>query len=164
MTVQSQGIDPNLEPGIQDDVPVNQQAQDWCPDGSEGCDYGGQDLPFMKALATSPGLLAVFSGHDHGSSFCGRWDGKLPEVKPANSEGIFLCFGQRSGFNGYGKWIRGSRQLVISLDDVRKGELDTHIRLETGAVIGAVRLNSTYGVSDYYPATPNAKSGAPGDV
>jgi hypothetical protein len=65
----------------------------------------------------------------------------MPSAKGAE---IFLCFGQRSGFNGYGKWIRASRQLMLSLDKVRKSELETHIRLEIGAVMGAVQPNSTY--------------------
>merc|ERR1712070_667689 len=63
------GVDPYTEPGIDEDTPLAGQAQGWCADGTSDsdCEYGGQDLPFMKALASTPGLLAVFSAHDHGA-------------------------------------------------------------------------------------------------
>jgi hypothetical protein len=30
------------------------------------CHYNGADIPFMKALVETEGLMSVFSGHDHG--------------------------------------------------------------------------------------------------
>lgn len=66
------GINPNLEPGINDDYPLAQQAQYWNVDGTYNLTspYGGQDVPFMKALTETPGLIALFAGHDHGDSWC----------------------------------------------------------------------------------------------
>lgn len=63
------GIDPNHEPGINDDYVLASQADGWCANGTVGCDYGGQDVPFMEALTSTKGLMAVFSGHDHGRIF-----------------------------------------------------------------------------------------------
>ncbi|CCF38184.1 hypothetical protein CH063_09336 [Colletotrichum higginsianum] len=93
----------------------------------------------MKAVSESQGVIGVFSGHDHGNSWCTKWKGK------------------RTGYGGYGNWIRGSRQLFLTRDMLAKGELDTSIRLESGAVVGSVTLNSTYG-EDKYPATPNDRT------
>lgn len=63
------GVDPSRQPGINDDYPLAAQGQGWCADGATNdgtCDYGGQDVPFMQAITTTQGLMAVFSGHDHG--------------------------------------------------------------------------------------------------
>jgi hypothetical protein len=63
------GVDPSRQPGVDDDHDLAAQGQGWCADGvtNDGsCDYGGQDVPFMQAVATTKGLMAVFSGHDHG--------------------------------------------------------------------------------------------------
>jgi hypothetical protein len=149
------------EPGINDDYPLAQQAQGWCPDGrdnGEHCQYGGQDLPFMHAMANTAGLMALFSAHDHGNSWCWRWSGLLPGMTVAGNTS--LCFGQHSGYGGYGSWVRGARQVRVTLDGLKNLELDTWIRLETGDVVGNVTLNSTYG-EDYYPATPNTKTKCP---
>ncbi|KAK1996704.1 calcineurin-like phosphoesterase [Colletotrichum falcatum] len=158
--VQSRGIDPERNPGINDDSPLSHQAEGWCGDGSqgggEGCDYGGQDAAFMRAVAGSPGMIGVFSGHDHGNSWCARWEGEAGEAA-ADGRGVNLCFGQRTGYGGYGTWIRGSRQLVLTRDMLARGELDTSIRLESGDVVGAVTLNSTYG-DDRYPVTPDDRT------
>ncbi|KAL4907742.1 hypothetical protein BDW74DRAFT_189184 [Aspergillus multicolor] len=150
------GIDANTEPGINDDIPLAQQGQGWCEDGtnSEDCVYGGQDVPFMKALLETPGLLGLFSGHDHGDTWCYKWDNELELPGIGGGNGLNLCFGQHSGYGGYGSWIRGSRQLLLSEEALSKGEIDTWIRLESGGVVGSVSLNGTYGV-DEYPATPN---------
>ncbi|KAL4879845.1 Metallo-dependent phosphatase-like protein [Aspergillus karnatakaensis] len=152
------GIDANTEPGINDDYPLAQQAQGWCEDGtnSNECSYGGQDTPFMKALVEIPGVLGVFSGHDHGATWCYKWSNQIPGMD-FSGEGLNICFGQHSGYGGYGTWVRGSRQLLISEEALGRGELDTWIRLETGATVGSVSLNSTYG-EDVYPATPNDHS------
>lgn len=32
----------------------------------------------MGAITSTPGLMAMFSGHDHGNTWCYRWDGMLP--------------------------------------------------------------------------------------
>ena len=149
------GVDANHQPGINDDYPLAQQAQGWCPDDSNtsSCEYGGQDVPFMEAITSTPGLMAVFSGHDHGDTWCYKWDTLLPSMT-VKGNGVNLCFGQHSGYGGYGSWTRGSRQVLITECMLQNLELDTWIRLETGDVVGSVALNSTYG-NDYYPATPN---------
>ncbi|RDA95048.1 hypothetical protein CP533_2157 [Ophiocordyceps camponoti-saundersi (nom. inval.)] len=149
-------IDAHRQPGINDDYPLAAQAQGWCPDGRNdaSCGYGGQDLPFMKAVSETPGLIGLFSGHDHGNSWCVRWDHQVSGMTVAG-KGLNLCFGQRSGYGGYGQWARGGRQLRISHRNT--SEAETWIRLDTGAVVGKVMLNSTFG-KDSYPETPNDKS------
>ncbi|KAK4187681.1 putative inactive purple acid phosphatase 16 [Podospora australis] len=161
LAFQDQGVDAHRQPGINADVPVSQQGQGWCEDGSNGdeCVYGGQDVPFMKAIASTPGLLGVFSGHDHGNSWCYKWDRQLPGMNIKGNE-VNLCFGQHSGYGGYGNWIRGARQVVVSLDGLQEGEADTYIRLEDGRVVGRVGLNETYG-RDLYEATPDDKTRCP---
>ena len=155
------GVDPNREPGINDDIPLSQQGQGWCADGRNdgSCVYGGQDVPFMQALASTPGMMALFSAHDHGNTWCYKWDGVLPGMT-VNGNGLNLCFGQHSGYGGYGTWMRGSRQVLVSEDMLRDGGVDTWIRLEDADVVGAVSLNETYG-RDVYPATPNRHSLCP---
>ncbi|KAG5984971.1 hypothetical protein E4U55_002378 [Claviceps digitariae] len=158
-----QSIHPHLQPGINDDYPLAAQARGWCPDGRNdgSCPYGGQDLPFMQAVTTTPGLIGLFSGHDHGATWCYKWDHLVPGMTvPGN--GLNLCFGQHSGYGGYGNWIRGARQLRVSRGALAAGNwtADTWIRLESGAVVGGVSLNATYG-RDVYPATPNDKSYCP---
>jgi len=61
-------VDPKKQPGINDDYILAQQGQGWCADGTYDCDYGANDVPFMQALVDTPGLMAVFSGHDHGDT------------------------------------------------------------------------------------------------
>ncbi|SPQ24250.1 ad05ba95-91f8-4216-adb7-db32bacf733c [Thermothielavioides terrestris] len=166
LALQEAGVDPHRQPGIDDDVPLAQQAQGWCADGRNdgSCAYGGQDGPFMQAVASTPGLVALFSGHDHGDTWCYKWDRLLPGMTVKGS-GVNLCFGQHSGYGGYGSWIRGARQVVVSLEglkDLKDLAVDTYIRLESGATVGAVTLNRTYG-HDEYPATPNDKTSLPSD-
>lgn len=155
------GVNPNYEPGINDDIPLAQQAQGWCPNGthSDSCDYGGQDIPFMKALVSTPGLLAVFSGHDHGDDWCYKWKGKLPGMT-VTGNGIHVCFGRHSGYGGYGTWTRGSRQIFVTEKMLEEGVLDTWVRLEHGEVSGRVELNSTYG-RDFYPAVNDTHTSCP---
>ncbi|GKT59540.1 calcineurin-like phosphoesterase [Colletotrichum tofieldiae] len=156
--IQAQGIDPEKNPGINDDASLSHQAQGWCEDGSQkdNCDYGGQDVAFMKAISDSPGMIGVFSGHDHGNSWCTKWKGKVGDMT-VDGKGVNLCFGQRTGYGGYGNWIRGSRQLLLMRDKLTKGELDTSILLESGNTVGSVTLNSTYG-EDKYPVTPDDRT------
>lgn len=155
------GVNAHHQPGINDDYPLAQQAQGWCPDGSNesSCDYGGQDVPFMEAIASTPGLIALFSGHDHGSTWCYKWDTLLPGMTRGGN-GVNLCFGQHSGYGGYGNWTRGSRQIFLTESMLANMEIDTWIRLETAEVVGAVTLNSTYN-RDWYPATKNTHTHCP---
>ncbi|KAE9567905.1 hypothetical protein CGMCC3_g15959 [Colletotrichum fructicola] len=110
----------------------------------------------MQAVTATPGMLAVFSGHDHGNSWCYKWSGAVNGLS-VEGTGVNLCFGQRSGYGGYGNWIRGSRQLSLTRDNLSKGIVDTSIRLESGDVVGSVTLNSTYG-QDQYPVTPDQRT------
>jgi hypothetical protein len=155
------GIHANRQPGINVDLPLARQAQGWCADGSRGCHYGGQDEPFMRAVAETPGLMALFSAHDHGASWCYRWDGLLAGID-VPGRGLNLCFGQRSGYAGYGHFMRGARQVRVESDTLRAGvfEAQTWIRLDNADVVGNVRLNATYG-EDWYPATPDDHSSCP---
>lgn len=154
------GIDPNRQPGINDEVPASPQAQGWCEDGRKtwttDCKYGGQDVPFIRALAETKGLMGVFSGHDHGNSWCYRWEGQAPGTD-ISAKGLHLCFGQHTGYGGYGDWIRGSREILVSQDMLKDLAVDSHIRFETGKVVGEVTLNSTFN-QDLYPVVPNEKS------
>jgi hypothetical protein len=162
LAFQQTGVHPNYEPGINDDVPLAPQTQGWCPDGKTNdgsCEYGGQDVPFMQAISTLPGLIAVFSGHDHGDTWCYKWDSQLPNMTVAGN-GVNLCFGQHSGYGGYGNWERGARQVLISKSQLSEFEADTWIRLEGGSKVGGVTLNSTYG-RDWYPRTDNTETGCP---
>lgn len=155
------GPRPHYEPGINDDYPLAQQSQGWCADGSHNgtCVYGGQDLPFMKAIAETPGLIALFSGHDHGDSWCFKWDSALPAMDFAG-KGVNVCFGQHTGYGGYGRWIRGARQILVTQEMLKHGEVGTWIRLEDQSVVGSVTLNSTYG-RDWYDKTPNKHTKCP---
>ncbi|KAM3467058.1 hypothetical protein MY5147_003941 [Beauveria neobassiana] len=153
--LQNKGVHPNRQPGINDEK-ASPQAQGWCEGGAHECSYGKQDTSFMKAIAAVDGMMALFSGHDHANSWCYKWDGELPGVE-AKGNGINLCYGQHTGYGGYGDWIRGSREIFVSLDKLRDLTIDSHIRTELGEVIGAVSLNATYG-QDSYPASPNDKT------
>ncbi|KAJ5646955.1 hypothetical protein N7490_003327 [Penicillium lividum] len=149
------GISDTHEPGINDDYTLAQQGEGWCANDttSDSCVYGGQDVPFMEALVSTPGVVGVFSGHDHGDTWCYKWDKLLPGMS-VKGNGINLCFGQHSGYGGYGSWIRGSRQVLVTEAMLSRGVADTWIRLESGDVVGSVSLNATYG-EDTYPITPD---------
>lgn len=153
------GVDPNYQPGIDEERPVAMQSRDWCKEGYydfDNCGYGEKDVDFMQALSDTEGIIGLFYGHDHGNSWCYRWEGLLPGMTiPGN--GINLCFGQHTGYGGYGDWIRGGRQIVVNRDKVKDLVVDTYIRTEEGDSIGAVTLNSTYN-EDYYPESPNNKT------
>lgn len=156
LSLQTQsGVSPHRQPGINDDYPMAQQGQGWCANGTDDgtCSYGGQDVPFMHAITTTPGLMALFSGHDHGNTWCYKWDGVIPGMTVAG-HGLNVCFGQHSGYGGYGNWIRGARQVLLTREKLQHLELDTWIRLESGDTVGSVALNATYN-EDNYPATPN---------
>lgn len=120
----------------------------------------------MKAIAGTPGLIALFSGHDHGNTWCYKWDGNIDGIVAEGNpkgKGVNLCFGQHTGYGGYGDWIRGARQVVVSLAGLENDEdyvAETYIRLENGGVVGAVTLNGTYG-EDEYPVTPDDRTKCP---
>ncbi|KPM41429.1 hypothetical protein AK830_g5126 [Neonectria ditissima] len=152
-----QGPDENNQPGINRESVV-QQGDGWCREGDDSgnCDYGDQDLPFMRALVATPGIMGLFYGHDHGNSWCYKWNSQLSDMT-ITGNGINLCYGQHTGYGGYGDWIRGSRQIFVTQEGLRNNTVDTHIRLESGDVVGSVSLNSTFN-TDYYDATPNEKT------
>ncbi|KAJ3494952.1 hypothetical protein NLG97_g3737 [Lecanicillium saksenae] len=155
-------IDPYTNPGINDDYLLAPQAQGWCPDGTNdgSCAYGGQDIPFMRAIASTEGMIGLFSGHDHGDSWCYKWDRLVPDTT-VTGNGVNLCFGQHSGYGGYGNWIRGARQIRINRAALKKKQAaQTWIRLENGATVGAVTLNSTFN-HDRYPPTEDDKTYCP---
>jgi hypothetical protein len=139
---QTQGVDQNKAPGINDDNPLAPQA---ITNGK----YTGQDIPFMRSLASTSGLKAVFSGHDHGDDWCFKWKGTLDGMS-VTGNGMAVCFGRHSGYGGYGSWTRGARQISLR-EDMLKEKVESWIRLEDGTVSGWVSLNGTYG-SDQYPA------------
>lgn len=149
------GLDPHYQPGINAEAACAQQGAGWCSNNDiyETCDYGAQDVPFMQALVAVPGIMGLFYGHDHGQSWCYKWDSLLPGMT-IEGNGLNLCYGQHSGYGGYGDWIRGARQIVVTQDKLKDFAVDTHIRLESGQIVGAVSLNSTFNKNSY-PATPN---------
>ncbi|KAJ5046245.1 Metallo-dependent phosphatase-like protein [Bipolaris maydis] len=118
---------------------------DVCDSQGNNCKYSGADIPFMKALVETEGLMAVFSGHDHGVDWCMKWSKNLPNTTPSNGNGLKICFNRHSG---YGEDMLG------------KNIVDTWIRLENGKVSGKVTLNNTFG-TDQYSATDLSKTSAP---
>ncbi|OAA81407.1 Metallophosphoesterase [Akanthomyces lecanii RCEF 1005] len=171
-------VDPRRHPGVDDDKINGQSSHDWLmKNGTASAStqqqegqrmgYGGHDVPFMKALAAARGLVGLFYGHDHGNTWCYRWTGKhagLGDVDVEQGTGLHLCYGQHTGYGGYGNWIRGGRQIVVTRDKLRNGTLDTHTRLETGDVVGAVTLNATFN-DDVYEEVPDTRTsmvGPPG--
>ncbi|KAH6705026.1 Metallo-dependent phosphatase-like protein [Verticillium dahliae] len=148
--LQLSGVHPNHQPGINYDTPLSQQAQGWCPDGKPNakCRYGGQDAPFMEAIASTPGMIALFSGHDHGNTWCYKWDKAVSGVD-IEGNGVNLCFGQHTGYGGYGSWIRGARQVLVTREGLKHFEVETWNLLEDGRATGSVALNATYGLDSY---------------
>jgi Calcineurin-like phosphoesterase len=136
---QNQGVDPHHEPGLNDDNPLGPQSN---------------DAEFVNALLGTEGLLAVFSGHDHGNDFC--------HPSPSSSNTPFFCFGRHTGYGGYGHWMRGSRQVVLKRFtlDAYLPDVETWVRLEDGSVSGHVVLNETYGI-DWYPKVEHKETMLP---
>ncbi|KAL9080915.1 MAG: hypothetical protein Q9157_000415 [Trypethelium eluteriae] len=151
LAFQNQGVSPTQEPGINDDVPLAQQGQGALQGDASGgiTEYGGQDIPFMKALLNTPGLMAAFSGHDHGDDWCFKWNSTLPGMN-FSGNGLDLCFGRHTGYGGYGTWTRGSRQILLSKQNLGKS-VKTWVRLEDNRISGKVNLNRTYGRDEYSP-------------
>ncbi|KAK0710515.1 Metallo-dependent phosphatase-like protein [Apiosordaria backusii] len=155
LEVQERGVDGRRQPGIDKDRPVNRQGEGWCADGGngEGCEYGGQDGEFMEVVMEE-GLLGLFVGHDHGDTWCSDYE--------KEGKRMYLCFGQHTGYGGYGDWIRGSRQVAVSIEGLRQREMDTWVRLESGKAVGRVRLNESYG-RDEYEAVEDERTHLPVD-
>ncbi|KAJ4419471.1 hypothetical protein N0V82_004916 [Gnomoniopsis sp. IMI 355080] len=152
LAFQNVGVDANKEPGINQDVPLAQQgAQSGEGSSQTVFTYENQDVPFMQALLDTEGLIAAFSGHDHGNDWCFKWNTQLDGMT-LKGNGIDLCFGRHTGYGGYGSWTRGSRQIRVSLDTIGNST-ETWTRFEDGTVAGRVMLNSTFG-SDGYPTVP----------
>jgi len=152
LAFQETGVNPNEEPGINDDNPLAQQGYTAGQGGISGIvyNYSGQDIPFMQAMLGIEGLIATFSGHDHGDDWCVRWDLELSGMN-LTGNGLILCFGRHSGYGGYGSWTRGSRQIVLDQKTLAFHEVQSWVRLEDSSISGKVTLNSTFGI-DKYPA------------
>ncbi|KAH8819838.1 putative DNA repair exonuclease SIA1 [Xylogone sp. PMI_703] len=153
------GVSPTEEPGINDDIPLAIQGFSAGQGTSNpGFVYDGQDIPFMEALLSTPGLAATFSGHDHGNDWCFKWQTQLPGMN-ITGNGIDLCFGRHSGYGGYSNWIRGSRQILLNETTLGQS-IESWVRLEDGSVSGQITLNSTYGI-DQYPVVENIETSLP---
>lgn len=134
-------------PGLQeDDQPLPMGTA--CSDGTYECEYNEADQPFLEAIVSTPGLLAMFHAHNHGTTWCYKWDSLVPGMD-IKGNGINLCTGQHTGYGGYGHWTRGARQLLLSQDMLKHWEAETWIRLETEEVVGRISLNATYGMDEY---------------
>jgi hypothetical protein len=68
---QDHGVNPETNPGINDDAPTSQQGIFGGPldEDSKGYRYDGQDSVLMQALANTTGIIGTFSGHDHGNDW-----------------------------------------------------------------------------------------------
>ena len=128
-------------PGLNADVPPAQQGYS---------KTGREAIPFMQALLDTPGLHSIYSGHDHGDSWCGRWpDSTLPGYGSSGKDRPFLCFCKHAGYGGYGDWNRGVRQIRMRFDERGQMSVDTWVRMQQGDVITSVSLNETYGEDVY---------------
>ncbi|RYO63005.1 hypothetical protein AA0116_g4831 [Alternaria tenuissima] len=135
---QQNGRDRKTSPGLNEEN-IGHQG-DVCDSTGNNCKYGGADIPFMTALVETEGLMAVFSGHDHG-----------------NGNGLNICFNRHSGYGGYTDWTRGARQIVVKEDMLDARVVDTWIRMENGKISGQVSLNATFG-TDQYPVVDKSKT------
>jgi hypothetical protein len=135
------------------------QQGDVCDSTGNNCKYSGADIPFMGALVETEGLMAVFSGHDHGMDWCMKWAKDLPDTSPSNgnSNGLNVCFNCHSGYGGYTNWARGARQIVVKEDMLDAKVVDTWIRMENGKISGRIPLNATFG-TDQYPVVDKSKT------
>jgi hypothetical protein len=152
-------------PGLNDDVPLDAQS-----------DGKGEDMAFMQALVDTPGLHSLYSGHDHGNSWCANWP-DLEGVERGVSR-PFVCFCKHTGYGGYGTWKRGARNLKLGfgsgggdgkgggkrggqgegelkrrekLRQAKKMVVDSWVRMESGEIVQMVGLNETYGKDVYAP-------------
>ena len=152
---QSADYGSTTNPGLNEEA-IGQQG-DSCDSSGNNCNYNGADIPFMKALVETEGLVAVFSGHDHKVDWCMKWSKDLPNTSPSNGNGLNICFNRHSGYGGYSDYTRGARQIVVGEDSLGQNVVDTWIRLENGQISGKVSLNSTFG-TDEYPVVDKAKT------
>ncbi|KAE8397714.1 Metallo-dependent phosphatase-like protein [Aspergillus pseudonomiae] len=150
---QDVGVDDHTEQGINDDVPVKHQGYF----GTER-DYMGQDIAFMQILLSTQGLIATFSGHDHGNDWCFNWNRQLPGMNLTGNE-LNMCFGRRTGYGGYGNWPRGGRQVFLH-EPITETSVQTWVRVEDGTASKQVTLNSTYGHYPYTEESQASKSAA----
>lgn len=137
---QDGGIDPSTEPGINDDSPAAAQSLD------RGR-LTGEGTPFVRALIETKGLMAVFSGHDHGNDWCHRW-ASSQVVSDIRGSDITFCFGGHTGYGGYGKWLRGSRTVLLSEGKLGR-EFETWMRKEDRSISGKITVDGKYGVQRY---------------
>lgn len=136
-------INPIRNPGLNMDMPMD--VQKW-----------PQSRPFIEAINNMQGLIATFSGHDHGNDWCHKWNEKVLDM---TGNGVNLCFSRHTGYGGYSDWIRGSRQILLNLTTLDK-EIKTWTRLEDGTIEGSVVLNSTFG-EDVYPRVTHRRTHVP---
>jgi hypothetical protein len=94
---QNEGVSATKQPGINDDVPLDQQ-------GMVNGEYTGADIPFMQALLETEGLMGLFSGHDHGNDwyvpFCFLSPIDLPPLAtdtPTLTDSLSLSLGVSNG-------------------------------------------------------------------
>ena len=106
-------------PGLNDDDPIDHQS-------------APQDGPFVDALQNTPWLHSVYSGHDHGDTWCVPWpddsdskqrrhdeeeaDDARPTIDMTGTTRPtkpVLCFAKHTGYGGYGEWNRGARVLNL---------------------------------------------------
>ena len=142
-------------PGLNDDKPLAPQG-----DSAVG-PYSGQDIPFMQAILNTKGLHSIYTGHDHGDSWCGLWPDEAKPHAPSSNSGSefasngrpFLCFCKHTGYGGYGNWFRGSRQLQLRFGADGRIKVESWVRMQFGddhpQVVTRIGLNSTYGKDEY---------------
>lgn len=134
---QPSAINSNTSPGINAEGPFPGQGEI----------MSDQDGPFMQALLSTTNMIAGFSGHQHGDDWCFKWDRQLSGMN-LTGNGLDLCFSRHTGYGGYGDWMRGSRQVLVSLESLGQS-IETWNRLEDGNVTGLLTLNSTFGTDEY---------------
>jgi hypothetical protein len=109
-------------PGLNDDDPLEHQDAPY-------------DQSFIDALKKTTWLHSVYSGHDHGDTWCVPWPEDDHDLKQTKRHGgheeeededeekgpmamkgkkkPVLCFAKHTGYGGYGDWNRGAR--VVNL-------------------------------------------------
>lgn len=179
---QKSGVSPTKEPGINEER-VQQQGYD------AEAGYNSQDVPFIRALSNTTGLMAIFSGHDHDNDWyehvLHRRVYSLFSILKAQQDLAWLTFlrsyrcfkwdTKLSGLNvtgngmnmcygrhtGYGGYGNWTRGgRQIFLDERSLGnDTRTWIRLEDGSISGDVHLNATYGRDRYGLVEKRSTSG-----
>ena len=75
-------------------------------------------------------------------SRCFNWNTSLPRMN-LTGDGLYMCYGRRTGYGGYGDWARGSRQVLLQ-ENIPEVPIKTWIRLEDGTDKGEISLSPTY--------------------